>query len=230
MDALPMNFGTLSFDNFDPNAITSDEVINAVLVIDISPSTSGYIPDMNNAFADFVSELQRSHVSEKLMVSVIEFHQKVKVRTGFQPISELDTKAVTFSIPSDSSGTAIYDAVEAAISNAKHYRDNLENSGVNCKTFIFVITDGEDNSSKNPASFVKKELAQIKANEKAAFTFETILFGVGNSANFTSCKDEMGFDHVATVGSTGKEIRKLIGFISASISKSSSGSPIAVTF
>jgi len=41
----------------------------------------------------------------------------------------------------------------------------------------------------------------------------------------------MGFQHLAKVGNTGKEIKKMINFISSSISKSSSGTnPADVTF
>jgi uncharacterized protein YegL len=210
---------TIDFGNFDPQDISSDETINAVLVIDVSPSVDTYIGDLNAAFKEFLEEMQRSHVAEKLMVSIIEFNEKITVRSGFQPVNSIDIQKIRFA--PCGSGTALYDAVLYGITNAVNYRTNLENSGVNCKTLIFTITDGGDNSSQNSAGKVKSVLDDILKEEKNSFSFESILFGVGNDLSFENAQKEMGIKHLARIGNSGKEIRKMIGFISASISKSS---------
>ena len=80
----------IDFGNFDPQEITTDETINAVLIVDVSPSVSCYIKELNDAFKNFLEEMQRSHVAEKLMVSVIEFNDATLVRTGFQPVNSID--------------------------------------------------------------------------------------------------------------------------------------------
>ena len=227
MDNLNLPDFNIDFGNFDPRDICSDETINAVLVVDVSPSINAYVHNLNNAFHDFLVEMQRSHVAEKLMVSVIEFNDTITVRTGFQPVATVDTAQITFR--PCGAGTALYDAVLSGATNAINYRQNLENSGVNCKTLVFVITDGEDNSSKHPASKVKGILDAIMATEKNAFSFETILFGVGNAARFEHAQKEMGIKHLAKIGNSAQEIRKMIGFISASISQSASGT-MHVTF
>lgn len=211
----------IDFGNFDPQDISSDETINAVLVVDVSPSVSNYVKELNAAFREFLEEMQRSHVAEKLMVSVIEFNDSINVRSGFQPVNAIDTQKLSFR--PCGGGTALYDAVLSGITNAVNYRKNLENSGVNCKTLLFTITDGEDNASQNSANKVKQVLEAIQKEEKNAFSFETILFGVGNDASFEQAQKSMGIAHLARIGNTGKEIRKMIGFISASISKSSTG-------
>jgi len=91
---------------------------------------------------------------------------------------------------------------------------------------------GEDNSSAHgSAKAVKSKLEDISKNEASAFSFTSILFGVGNAANFERAQKEMGIQHLAKVGQTGSEIRKMINFISSSISKSSSGTnPVDVNF
>jgi uncharacterized protein YegL len=225
MDNFNLPDFNIDFGNFDPQEITSDETINAVLIVDISPSVDIYIKELNDAFKEFLEEMQRSHVAEKLMVSIIEFNDKINVRTGFQPISSIDLRKMKFT--PCGGGTALYDAVLYGLTNAVNYRTNLENSGVNCKTLIFTITDGEDNSSQNIAAIVKNGLDAILKEEKNAFNFETILFGVGKDSNFAAAQKEMGIKHLAQIGNSGKEIRKMIGFISASISQSSSAnSPV----
>ncbi len=219
MDNFNLPDFNINYGNFDPREISSDETINAVLIIDVSPSVSSYVNEMNAAFKDFLEEMQRSHVSEKLMVSIVEFNEKSNVRSGFQPVISIDPASIDFR--PCGRGTALYDAVLAGLTNAITYRFNLENSGVNCKTLVFIITDGEDNASKNSASSVKNVMDDLLHQEKNAFDFESILFGVGNDADFERAQKEMGIKHLAKIGHTGKEIRKMIGFISASISKSS---------
>ena len=78
--------------------------------------------------------------------------------------------------------TALYDAVYHGLNNALDYRENLENSGVETKTMVFVITDGEDNSSKKSANTVKTILKKLKADEGA------ITRGVGQIAGLIEKK------------------------------------------
>ena len=219
---------SLSFNNFDPDQIQVEETINAVFVVDVSPSITSYVKDLNNAFNDFVQTMQQSHIHDRLFVSVVEFNERVKVRSGFQPIVGVPNTTFT---PSGN-GTALYDAVAQGIKNAIEYRENLENTGINVKTLIFVITDGYDNASqKNADAAVKQILTDLATNEASAFSFTSILFGVGNSSSFEAAQKDMGIQLLAKVGNTGAEIKKMINFISSSISKSASGAdPLQVQF
>ena len=80
-----MDFG-VSFNNFDPEEIQVEETINAVFVVDVSPSISRYNNELNTAFNEFTQEMQKSHIADRLFVSTLEFCEQVKVKTGFQPI------------------------------------------------------------------------------------------------------------------------------------------------
>jgi len=210
----------LDFGNYNPDEIEIDETINAVFVIDTSYSVMTYIRELNHAFNDFVETMQKSHVAEKLFVSVIEFHNKVRVKSGFQPIKNLKKANFAKSI---GGATALYDATKLGIENALQYRETLENSGVETKTLLFIITDGEDNMSKTPPHLIKKVLDDVKKDEQSAFSFTSILFGVGNQANFKKAQQEMGIQHLAEIGTSGVEIKKMIAFISQSISSISMG-------
>lgn len=212
----------LTFNNFDPNEIQVDETINAVFVIDVSPSINAYVQHLNHAFNDFVTTMQKSHVADKLLVSLIEFNEKVKIRNGFQPITQLNPIQFT---PSGG-GTALYDATLKGLENAIQYRTNLEASGVLTKTLLFVITDGEDNSSKSLAKRVKAEMETVISKEQNAFSFVSILFGVGNATSFQKAQQEMGIQYLAQVGTSGDEIKRMIGFISQSISKTANNMQI----
>ncbi len=210
----------LDFGNFNPEDISVDETINAVFVVDTSGSISSYVKDLNTAFNDFVATMQKSHVADRLFVSIIEFDETVKVESGFQPITSISKMDFSKKL---GGATSLYDGVLVGLKNALDYRIKLENSGVETKTLLFVITDGEDNNSKNPPHLVKNELQKVKNDERSAFSFVSILFGLGQQANFEAAKNEMGIDYLAKMGTTGKDIRKMIGFISQSISSVSNG-------
>jgi len=213
----------LNFNNFDPNEIQVEETINAVFVVDISPSISTYAKDLNHAFNDFTQTMQKSHVAEQLMVSIITFNENVAVLSGFQPIKQIPTMDFT---PSGG-GTALYQATAQGLKVAIDYRQNLEASGVTAKTLMFVITDGEDNSSNIPAKQVKDKITDILKDEQNAFSFTTILFGVGSAASFEKAQKDMGIQHLAKVGTSGGEIRKMINFISQSISQTATNTQIS---
>ena len=83
-----INFN-LDFANFNPDDIQVDETINAVFIVDTSSSVNRYVKELNNAFNDFTEAMQKSHVADKLMVSIIEFNSKVSINCGFKPISSV---------------------------------------------------------------------------------------------------------------------------------------------
>lgn len=219
-----MNYGA----NFNPADVDCDEVINAVFVVDVSGSVSSYVDHLNNAFNDFVQRMQKSHVSNQLFVSIVEFNNNINVKSGFQPIANISPVDFSTSIGGT---TALYDAVKTSLKSALDYRDNLETSGVNVKSLLFVITDGDDNASKSNPSEVKQQIKDLLREERNYFSFTSILFGVGNEADFTKAQTEMGIEHLAKIGNSGDDIRKMINFISASISSVSSGQGVpAVNF
>ena len=209
----------LDFHNVDTDSIQVEETINLVFIVDESPSISSYVKDLNTAFNDFVQTMQQSHIHDRLLVSIVTFDDRVRILSGFQPIIAVPV----MKFKPQGRGTALYDATAQGIKNAVNYRETLEQSGINVKTLIFVITDGESNSDHIRPSVIKNTLEDILKNEANAFSFTTILFGVGDDSSFKRAKDDMGFQHLAVVGNTGAEIKKMISFISSSISKSSSG-------
>ncbi len=218
-DYFDMDFN-LDFGNFNPEEVETDETINAVFIVDTSYSVTGYVKELNNAFNDFTETMQKSHIADKLFVSIIEFNNKISVNSGFQPIASIPVVDFSKKI---GGATSLYDAVQVGLKNALDYRENLENSGVETKTLLFVITDGEDNNSKNPPHLIKKVIDNINAEERSAFSFTSILFGVGDAANFNQARKEMGIEHLARVGTSGQDMKKMIGFISQSISSISGG-------
>jgi uncharacterized protein YegL len=210
--------------NFNPEDVEVEDTINAVFAIDVSGSVGSYVDELNKGLNEFVQRMQASHVATKLFVSIVEFESSVKVRSGFQPISQIPNIDFSKSI---GGMTALYDGTKIALENALNYRDGLENAGVNCKTLLFVITDGDDNASTNNPSDVKKIITDLMKEERNFASFEAILFGIGKSSGmeptFNQAAAEMGINKVATIDNTASDIKKMIAFISSSVSSASAG-------
>jgi len=223
MEFSQLNTG-LEFGNFDPEELAADEVINVVMAIDVSLSMRKNKEALNKAYSEFINYFKGTHIAEKLLISRIEFNSVIETHTGFQPISELGDVDFGSSIRGC---TAMYDAVKEGLSNALQYREDCEDSGINCKTLLFVLTDGDDNDSQSDSSSkIKAELVRLKQEERNFASFTTILLGLGEDSVFRSAAKEMDFDHVATASDSSEDIRKMITFISTSISSVSSGQGI----
>lgn len=209
------------FGNYNPEDVDQEDTINAVFAIDVSSSVSGYVSELNDGINEFVAEMQKSHIADKLFASIVKFNSNVEVETGFQPIKNLPSD-IDFT-PSVGGMTALYEGTNVALTNALDYREGLENAGVNCKTLLFVITDGDDNSSNCTAADVKKQIDDLMKEERNFASFEAILFGIGNGMQtyFEKAAKEMGIKHVATISDSAKDIRSMIAFISSSVSNSS---------
>ena len=210
-----------NFGNFNPNDVEVAETINAVFVVDTSSSVASYGDELNKALNEFTARMQKSHAASNLFVSIVEFNSNVNVTSGFRPISEIQPIDL---VPRIGGMTALYKACAVGLKNALDYRKDLENAGVNCKTLLFVITDGEDNASGSVgAGDVKTMIDDLLKEERNFFSFESILFGVGNDNSFEAAQQDMGIKHLAKVGTTADEIRKMINFISSSITSVSTG-------
>lgn len=229
MDTTEFNFNDVNFGanggNFDPDQIQSSETINAVFVVDVSPSISPFENELNDAYNSFIEEMQKSHIAENLFISTIEFTDRIVSAKGFQPVMNIAKS----NFRGQGSGTALYDAVKIGTQNALSYRDAQLQSGVTCKTLVFVITDGQDNSSSYKS---EGEVAQmhkdIMKDEANAFNFTSILFGIGGSkTSFENAQKGMGIQHLAAVGVTAKDLRKMISWISSSVSSVSQGQQVA---
>jgi len=223
------SFG-IGINNFDPTNITADEVIGITFVIDKSGSVNRYISDLNDNLNGFLQEMGHSHVADKILCQILEFDDDVKVLNGFQPIADIKP----FNIQPGGM-TSCFDACAKGLENTIQYRQNLEQQGITVKNLVFIITDGESNADrKYAASDVKKLVDDLYTNESNFGSFSIILFGLGDETNFKRVGKEMGIrdEMIATIGITAKEIRKMIGFISSSVSSSGSGGamPTAVIF
>lgn len=225
MDNKEYGFKNYSKGNFDPNTVANQtsSVIQSVVVLDVSPSISSYVDNMNEATTEvFIQELRNSHRKDDILLQCIEFCEKITFKSGFLPLVAIDDDYLK--VKPQGNGTALYSAVLKAFESVKSYREDLEAQGIDVRTNIFIITDGEDNSSKiGDLAILNDMVKELKSNESWINSFTLSMFGVGDSVNFThSCK-AMGLNPdkcLSTIGTSAKEIREMMGVVSKSASSS----------
>lgn len=224
-----MQEGFVNFNNanFDPNSLANltSTVIMFIVVTDVSPSIASYVNEMNSAAREvFMKELKDCHRKNDIVIKGIKFNENVEHTSGFTPILNLPDDYLD-SAPSGNA-TALYQAVLEGLEAAKAYREDLEDQGIEVRTNIFIITDGEDNRSPRGASDkVKAIVEELRRNESWANSFTINMLGVGNRNYFEAACTEMGLDPskcLVAVTATGGEIRKQMGVVSQSVSSSSS--------
>lgn len=122
--------------------------------------------------------------------------------------------------------TALYDATENGISATASYGKTLTDSDYGVNAIVFVITDGDDNSSALTRAGVKQALEKITRDESLE-SVVTVLIGVNVqdkqiSRYLTQFKDEVGFtQYVELNNASAKTLAKLAQFVSRSISAQS---------
>jgi uncharacterized protein YegL len=227
-----INFDFGGDADFNPENIEVEETINAVFAFDLSSSMGESVrlgdgsistrcEELNKAANEFVENMAKSHVKDRLLISTIVFDDKCEVLTGFQPVTEVDH----FNLSPKRGCTALYGAARLALDKAIDYRDSLLKTGVKAKTILFVITDGENNSSPDSdAAYVKNKLQDLNKEEQNIMTFSSVLLGIGDSTHFKQAYDDLGFHALAELGD---DIRKAVSIISSSVSSVSNGQNIS---
>lgn len=220
--------------NFDPNSLANmtSTAIMFIAINDVSPSIEDYEKTMNEVAKEvFIKDLKNSHRKDEIIVKAITFCEKVEHKSGFMPI--LNVQDDYFDVHNQGRGTALYQAVLEGLEHAIKYRKELEDQGIECRTAIYISTDGMDNSSsRDVPGKIKDIIRDLRKNEAWASSFTINMLGIGDPKYFQSACDEMGLDHtkcLITIGNSAAEIRKQMGVVSQSVSSSSTSAP-AVNF
>lgn len=194
---------------------------------DTSGSVTSFRTDMEACLQKILESCKLSPRSENLLMRLIEFNDDVNELHGFMELNNIS--------PADYSGilkcygaTALRDATVNAAESTEAYGKSLSDMDYRCNGIMFVITDGDDNSSviaRSPAA-VKKALDKIKRGEIALESFLSILIGVGDDPVYVQQMEQFakdcGFDQfIALEDATPSKLAKLADFISRSISSSS---------
>lgn len=218
-------------NNFDPNSVDAERVVLLSLVVDCSPSIRIFEDDFTRALREYIEKEKSRHIAEEIMVQLVTFAGDVRFETGFQPLLSIDP--TTISIKNRGQSTAGYDAMKEALDSIISYGEQLERCNTDVRYTVVLVTDGEFNDGKDDdGRTVRVILDKINnvnnpMSEKKS-KFSIFMYGVGNEPTFKAAQANMGLKPHAllTYGATGNDFDKMMDNVSASVSKSSSGTAV----
>ncbi|MGK0290187.1 MAG: putative secreted protein [bacterium] len=215
--------GNFQFSAVRPEKLEATEYTLVTIVVDTTGSVWDFADELLNSLKTVIQSCKKSPRSENLMVRVTNFNNKITEVHGFKLLSMIDENKYPKIDPSGS--TALYDATEDGISSVVTYAQDLVDQDFDVNGIVFIITDGEDNTSKlaKPKSIQKQ--IQKSIQDETIESMNTVLIGINTSTSSSYLKrfkTAAGFTQYVDAGkATANNLAKLANFVSESISSQS---------
>lgn len=193
--------------------------------VDISGSVHPFRDDLVKALQNIIEACRKDPKSENMLVRMTTFSDILNEVHGFVPLEDIDTNNYDNFI-NPGGGTALYDATMDAIECTQKYGESLVDMDYNCNAILFIVTDGDENSSRigTPQKIINR-INAIRQAEKIE-SVKTVLIGVGDEQwveqYLQDFQQDAKIDQYVWIGeATPSKLAKLAEFISQSISSTS---------
>lgn len=212
-----------AFSAVRPERLGATEYTLVTVVTDKTGSVSPFAAQLLDMKRAVIDACRKSPRAAYLLVRQLEFNSTVDEVHGFIELKDVDQAA--YIEPVTGGMTALYDATMAAVSATSAYAKTLSDVDFGVNAIIFVITDGDDNMSRQygPRD-IARELAESVSTE-ALESVRVVLIGVNAQKYRVELDDfakQAGIDQFVDVGDvTAGKLAKLAQFVSRSISSQS---------
>jgi uncharacterized protein YegL len=208
-----------AFSANKPADLDASEYTLVSIAIDVSGSVEPWADELAQTLQTVVQACQMHPRSDNVLLRVLSFNDRVHEIHGFLPLS--DIKASDYKKPNCSGGTALYDAAFSALGASTSYAKMLTSQDYLVNAILFVISDGEDNSS-NERPIDVLNLRKQGIQQETLDSQEAILIGVnaaGSKQYLEAFRLQAGFDQYLDLANADKaSLAKLAGFMTRSIS------------
>jgi uncharacterized protein YegL len=195
------------------------------IAIDVTGSTADFADELRKCLIAAVESCKRSPRSNNLLLRVILFSTSlakgIEEIHGFKPLAEIDPQ--NYPTLNPDGGTPLYDAMFSAIGATNAYSKKLMDQDFLTNGIVFVITDGDDNSSVATRAMIKKEIGRGTRGEEIE-SLISVLIGI----NASTCKtyldtlaQEVGMKYIDAGDATKGKLAKMAEFVSQSVSSQS---------
>lgn len=216
------------FSGMSIDALGSSQYTLVGLVVDTSGSVDPFAKALEQMLKTVYKGCNDSNnpYRENLMFRVTTFSHTIKEVHGFKTLNNINENDYNGSVITGGD-TALCDAVDEMVQALTAYGATLTKQDFTVNGMIAVVTDGQDNASHTAMGAVAKSVKKIRTTETMT-SCVTILVGVTNDDTnldhyLQTFKDDAGMDQYIPIGkATPGKIAKLAGFISQSVSSTSS--------
>ena len=164
--------------------------LKIIFVIDESGSMQGTESDVVGGFNSFIEE-QKTQPYGKIDVTLYKFNNESSKIFNDLPLSKIRPLTVRDYTPGGL--TALYDTIGIAIDEAYKHNTHLENEHRPDMVMMVIITDGQENASREySAHSVKHLIREHERNEDWQFVY------LGADLSSFSDADDLGITHRAS--------------------------------
>ena len=189
---------------------------NIHFVLDRSGSMWETLNDTIGGFNTFV-ESQKQDVNGECTMSLHQFDHEYETIYTNKPITEVDLLNTKTFVPRGQ--TALVDAIGRTISNASSSTDDV-------KIIVVILTDGEENSSKEFRYDTISKMIQGKEKDGWEFVF----LGANQDAIKTAAGLGIKQNSAMTYNQTPQNVRACFSGLSSAISRARSGADNDICF
>ena len=196
------------------------------IVIDVTGSVQGFADELLKCLKAAVDSCKKSPRSNNLLLRVILFSSSLRPTGieeihGFKPLGEIDpTQYQPFN---PYGNTNLYDATFSAVGATNTYAKKLMSQDFLANGIVFVITDGDDNTSSVTMRMIKEEMDRATKGEEIE-SLVGILIGV-NAMQYAPKLDKFaqtsGLKFIDAGEATKGKLAKLAEFVSQPVSSQS---------
>ncbi len=208
------------FTAADIPSLGSGEYTLVSVVCDVSSSVHHYKKALIDCIKTVVASCQKSPRCDNLMIRLCTFNHELNEVHGFKELRNIKTEDYNKAVK-PSGCTALYEAAFECVDVTARYGKVLADNDFQVNAIVFVITDGEGNSSRRNPDHIHQLLARLRKNEEMSL-LTTVLVGVtaqGHVSQYLSTfQQNAGLDHYIDLGdATSDKLAGLAGFMSRSI-------------
>jgi len=225
MDQNRIGGSNFSFSGARINDLGATEYTMATIAVDMTGSVIGFEKQLRQMLVTAIDACRKSPRSNNLLVRIILFSTGVggvQELDGFTPLQEIDVNAYPNFNPSG--GTPLYDAVYNAVGATVQYGADLTAGDFLCNGIVFIITDGDDNTSTATPRMIAEQVSDARKGEKLE-SLVTVLIGInaGEASTYLqSFQQQAQLDQYIDAGdATPQNLAKLAAFVSQSVSSQS---------
>jgi uncharacterized protein YegL len=194
------------------------------IITDISGSVSSYKDSLEKCISEIVKACKYSPRADNLMLRLLLFNSAENEYHGFKLLANCNPDDY-LNILNCGGATALFDASYNGIEATNNYGKNLTDNDFSVNGIVFVLTDGDDNSSTYGISKVKDSLEKSVKQEYME-SMVSVLIGINTNNQINSYLDDFhkqaGFTQYLNIGDAdSKKLAKLAEFVSKSISSQS---------
>ncbi len=195
------------------------------IAVDVTGSVGGFEAELRRCLITAVDSCKKSPRSNNLLLRVILFSSAlpggIEEIHGFKPLGEINPNDYPQLVPGGM--TSLYDAAFSAVGATNAYAKKLMDQDFQANGIVFVITDGDDNTSSATIAMVKKEVDRGARGEEIE-SLVGILIGV-NATQFKQRLEEFAsganLQYIDAGDATKGKLAKLAQFVSQSVSSQS---------